>query len=315
MADLLRWAGIEMSEAMVFGLGGGLGFQYCTREDSSPTRQIAGRAENIEMAVAERLELKLEEHRTDQLEEGWAGIRDTLDDGAPVMVRCEFAELPYGSSEMTCGDHRLVVVGIDESNDRVRVADPGFEEARTIDGEAFRGAYGSTGREGEQFAWWRLLPGEPRSLDEALQEALEDNADRMRTDQPETRGLFALRKFRDEVADWGGDEEAARSYRCAYESIAGEGTDGAMFRNLYREFLSEATEYLPELSRSQMPVSMSRNADTWSTLATYLQAMARFLETDGEEPAENPRHHLESMAEAAYQFESTFWQRIARLGA
>ncbi len=310
VADLFRWAGIEMSEAMVFGLGSGLGFQYRRRDENSPTCRIAGRSDNIEVAAAERLGVVLEENCTDQREEGWAGIRETLDEGVPVMVQCDFAELPYGGSETRFGDHRLVVAGIDESADRIQVADPRLDEMQTIDGGEVREACGATEPEGEQVVWWRLRPGEPRSVEEVLPGAIQHNAERMRTDDRETGGLAALRSFSDEVADWGDDEAAARDYRFAYECIAGEGTDGAMFRNLYREFLSEATEHLPDLSRFQVSVSMSRNADTWSTLATYVKAMAQYLEADGDEPAENPRHHVESMAEAVYQFESTFWQRV-----
>ena len=58
---------------------------------------------------------------------------------------------------------------------------------------------------------------------------------------------------------------------------------------------------------------MSRTAQAWSTLATYLEAMASMLDAEREDPNEDPSHHVESMAEAVFQFESTFWDRIGVL--
>ncbi len=315
MADVLRWAGIELSEPMVFGLGSGLAFHYLKGESLSPSRQVRGRALKLESNVAEALGLELLEHHPRDRQEAWRGVREALEAEVPLVVHCDLAELPYWETDTSFDDHRIVVAGYDSASERVRVADTHFEGLQTIDRETLHRARASktSPSNGRQFAWWRLESGEPAPLEGAIRQALRRNAEQMRDDASEAGGLAALRTFRDEVADWIESDDAARSYRFAYECIEKRGAAGTMFRDLYQSFLSEASEYVPELARFQIPISMSRNADAWSTLATYLKAMALFLETEGEEPGENPRHHVESMAEAVYQFETTFWQRVGQL--
>lgn len=315
MRDLLDWAGIDLSEPMVFGLGSGLGFFYFKSEYVSPSRQIMGRAGTLETNVAEALGLELTEHRTQDPEEGWLGVREALASGRPVIVQCDLSELPYWETDTPFNGHRIVVAGCDADNDTVEVADTHFEGLQTIDRETLHRARASEAPPsmGNDFAWWELTPADPAPLDEAVPRALAGNVDQMTDGDHGIRGLAGLDTFREEVADWRDCDDAVWSYRFAYECIEKRGTGGAMFRNLYRSFLDEAAEHVPELSRYQLSVSMSRNADTWSTLATYLKAMALFLETDGEDPAEDPSHHVESMAEAVYQFESTFWDRLGNV--
>ena len=315
MADLLRWAGHELAEPMVFGLGSGLGFFYLESDIMSPSRQIMGRSVDLETNVAEVLGLEMREHRERDAEEAWQKVRERLDDGVPVMVQCDLSELPYWDSQTPFNGHRIVLAGYDETEGIAHVADTHFEEMQRLDLEALERARASDAPPsfGNEFAWWELVPGEIGDLGEAIRRAVARNAEAMEAETPEVGGLRGLASFRDAVTGWRELEDAAWAYRFGYEVVEKRGTGGAMFRNLYREFLSESVERVPEFGRHQLPVSMSRNADAWSTLATYMKAMAMFLETDGEEPGEDPNHHVESMAEAVFQFESTFWDRVDSL--
>jgi hypothetical protein len=315
MADMLRWAGIELSEPMVFGLGSGLGFYYLKSDHMSPARQLIGRVPNMEENVAEVLDLNLVAHRTDEAEEGWEGVRRALQQGRPAMVQCDLSELPYWETGTPFNGHRVVVAGWDEQADEVLVADTHFEGLQRVDREALRAARASQAPPsfGNQFAWWELEPGEPAELEGAIRKAIVRNAEQMRQEATGVGGIEGLSAFRDDVDSWVELEESDWLYRFAYQCIEKRGTGGGMFRNLYREFLSEAAEECAEILRFQLPLSMSRNADAWSTLATYLKAMSVFIETDGEEPGEDPTHHVGSMSEAVFQFESTFWSRVVQV--
>lgn len=312
MADLLRWAGVELSEAMVFGLGSGLGFYYLKSEHMSPSRQIGGRVPNLEENCAEVLGLELVAHRTDEADRAWEDVRDRLEEGVPVLIQCDLSELPYWETETPFNGHRVVLAGWDSEDDSVLVADTHFEELQRIDRGDLRRARASSAPPtfGNRFAWWELVPGEARSLDEAIPEALGRNVEAFDVEEGALAGLAGLRTFRDEVVDWRELDDAVWGYRFAYQIIEKRGTGGGMFRALYRDYLAEAADHVPELLRHQLATSMSRNADAWSTLATYLRAMSMFLDSEGDELDEDPTHHVESMAEAVYQFESTFWNRV-----
>jgi hypothetical protein len=316
MADMLRHVGLELSEPMVFGLGSGAGFYYLKGDSVSPSRQIVGRHPRLETHAAEALGLEMEAHRTRDAEEGWRGVREAIDAGRPALVQCDLAELPYWETDTPFNGHRIVVVGYDETTGEVEVADTHFEGFQRIDRGALRRARASEAPPsfGNQFAWWEIVGGEPRELEDAIEEALERNAEAMTDDESGIGGLAALKEFKEEVRDWEALEDGDWCYRFAYQCIEQRGTGGGMFRYMYRNFLGEASEHLPMIDDLQLGISMNRNADAWSTLARYLEAAADVLDPDcdaPDTPDKPPSHHVESLAEAVYQFETTFWNQLS----
>ena len=315
MADLLRHVGHEFSEPMVFGLGAGLGFYYFKSDHVSPTRQIMGRHINLEQNVADALGLELVGHRTKAEDEAWEHVREAVDSGSAVLVQCDLSHLPYWKTSTPFNGHRIVVAGYNESEDLALVADTHFEGLQRVPLEALSAARSSQAPPsmGNQNASWVLEPGEIADIDQAVLEALEQNRVQMEEDASGMGGLDVLRSFADEVVGWSERDDAAWCYKFGYQVIEKRGTGGGFFRYLYRDFLREVVEMHPDLAPMQLPVSMTRTAEAWSTLARYMEAMSRQLDPEAESPAEDAAHHLESMGEAVYQFESTFWDRLAML--
>jgi hypothetical protein len=313
MADILRHAGIELSEAMVFGLGSGLGVYYLKSEHMSPSRQIMGRHFRLEENCAEALGLELRPHFEGDNQAAWAGVKAAIDEDRPVLVQCDLCELPYWGSTTPFNGHKIAVVGYNDATGEVLVADTHFEGLQRISAEALERARASTAPPsmGNQNVWWTLEPGDTRPLDEAVELALERNAAQMEEDSSGFGGLAALEQFAAEVVSWRELDDAAWAYRFAFQCIEKRGTGGGNFRYLYRDFLNEAGEHVPSILQAQLAVSMTRTASSWSTLARYLEAMSRWVEGGDDKPEEDPAHHLESMAEAVLQFESTFWDRVS----
>lgn len=142
------------------------------------------------------------------------------------------------------------------------------------------------------------------SFEEATDQALE----KIRL-QMEDQGLEELRRFADTVTDWRTSDGAAESYRRASEEI--ESAPGAAFhRRQMRDFLSQARELHPNLG-FQLGVGVARSAEAWSTLAVYLAAAADALDSAAPNPSEDPFHHIESLAEAVYQYESAFCDLVS----
>jgi hypothetical protein len=315
MADLLRYHGHDLSEAMVFGLGAGLGFYYFKSDHMSPSRQIMGRHIDLEGNVAEALGLELRASRTKDDDEAWDHVRGAIDAGSPVLVQCDLSHLPYWETSTPFNGHRIVVAGYDDDEGVAMVADTHFEGLQRVPLDALRAARASQAPPsmGNQNASWVLEPSKIRDLEAAAMDAIETNRSHMEEDPSGMGGLDVLREFADDVMDWTERDDASWCYKFGYQVIEKRGTGGGFFRYLYRDFLRELVEMHPRLAAMQLPVSMTRTAEAWSTLARYMEAMSRQLEPEGESPDEDPAHHLESMAEAVYQFESTFWDRIAML--
>lgn len=314
MADILRHAGVELSEAMVFGLGSGLGFYYLKSEHMSPTRQIMGRHFRLEQNCAEALGLELSAHFEADGEAAWAGVKAAIDADQPVLIQCDLSELPYWQTNTPFNGHKIAVVGYDVGAEQALVADTHFEGLQRVSMAALARARASKAPPsmGNQNVWWTLEAGTPRPLEEAIAAALARNTEQMERDDSGFGGLEALAEYAGEADTWTELDDASWAYRFAYQCIEKRGTGGGNFRFLYRDFLSEAAEYDPQIRRGGLVVSMTRTADAWSTLARYLEAMSRWVDPDSDDrPDDDPTHHLRSMAEAVYQFESTFWDRVA----
>jgi hypothetical protein len=208
-----------------------------------------------------------------------------------------------------------VVAGYNEADGVALVADPHFEGLQRVPMDALRDARASQAPPsmGNQNVSWVLEPGEVASLEEATLAALEQNRVQMEEDESGMGGIDVLRAFADELVDWTARDDAVWCYKFGYQVIEKRGTGGGFFRYLYRDFLREVVELHSRLTAMQLPISMTRTAQAWSTLARYMEAMSRQLDPEAESPEEDAAHHLESMAEAVYQFESTFWDRIGML--
>jgi hypothetical protein len=302
---------------MVFGLGSGLAAYYIKSEHMSPSRQIMGRHFRLEENCAEALGLELRAHFEKDNDAAWQGVQSAIERDQPVLVQCDLCELPYWQTNTPFNGHKIAVVGFNDDAGEALVADTHFEGLQRISLAALEQARASTEPPsmGNQNVWWTLeadgLDGRtPRDLTEAIPLAIAQNAEQMEDDISGFGGLAALEQFAGELVSWRELDDASWAYRFAYQCIEKRGTGGGNFRALYRDFLSEAGDHVPSILRNQYAVSMARTASAWSTLARYLEAMSRFVDDDNDGPDSDPTHHLESMAEAVFQFESTFWDRI-----
>lgn len=314
MADVLRHSGVALSEAMVFGLGSGLGFYYLKDNRVSPSRQIAGRNWNLEENTAELLGLKLVSHTSDDPDAGWQAVKDAIDAGYPALAQCDLKYLPYWKATTSFNGHRIVVVGYNDATREAILADTHFEGLQRVSYEQLAASRASKAGPsfGNRQIFWTLEPGTARPIEDVVMSAIEKNARTMEDESDPGAGLLALRSFADEVADWRALEDAVWCYRFAYQVSERRGTGGGNFRAMYREFLFEAAEKFPSVVDKNLGISMARTAQAWTTLAEYMQSMSRTLESGEAGRDAVPEGFLSSFAEAVYQFESTFWDRIRR---
>jgi len=306
MRNLLRWRGVEMSEAMVMGLGSGLGFVYLRGDGLNPSRSIMGRTWNLEENVANALGMSLLEHTTDDAEEGWQRVKIAIDDDTPVMVQCDLVHLPYWGSNTPFNGHRILVVGYDEDRQVAMIADTHFEGLQEVPLESLAKSRRSFAAPMgyARHASWTLDGSVQNSMEDAIVRSLLLNAETMTVDS-DFAGMGAMRVFADEVGQWVERPDAAWCFRFAYQCLERRGTGGGNFRRLYRDFLMESLQIVPAIKKSQLHVGMSRAAAAWTTLAEHFEIASRT-----EVPEGSAVQFVESLSEAVYQFESMFWDMI-----
>jgi hypothetical protein len=281
LADALRVRGVELSEAMAFGLGSGLGFYYLVSPALSPSHLFTGRTAHLERNACEALGAPVREQSEDDPVRAWARVRAALDRGLAPILSTDYAELPYSGTHTHFGGHRVVLAGHDEARGVALLADgdrPGIQEVPLDALDRARASiappFPSPGR-----PWLEVdAPARPRPLGEAVRDALRRQAREMLLDVDGTRGQSALERFAADLPRWPAEakDEADRSwcFRYAFQVIERRGTGGGLFRALYARFLREAGAALPGLAALDLAPRMEALAEGWSRLAAELRRLS-----------------------------------------
>ncbi len=139
--NLLRAAGLELSEPMLFGLGEGLSYGvFEFKGMDAPFIGGRSRPDELTRTLASNLGVTIEQRQTRSKARAWSNVADVVDAGRPVAVKLNMRLLDYDTSGTDFAAHYVAVHGDDDEN--VLVADTAgqggsqvtsrasFEEAR-----------------------------------------------------------------------------------------------------------------------------------------------------------------------------------------
>jgi hypothetical protein len=300
LRNLLAFHGLDLSEAMAFGLGAGACFYYVTIPGQSPSRFTNGRVGRLEELFIELTGAPLDLRTFEEPASAWDAARATIDDGRPTILITDLYYLDhYGRSAHFPG-HAVVLAGYDE--EVAYLSDTAFDELQVTRLENLAQAryskHPAYPLDGQMIA---LADGS--SLDDirgAAPGAIERAAHRM-LEPPlgEYEGLPALRRFAAEVGDWPRDAEDWQwCARFGYQVIERRGTGGGNFRLMYSRFLEEAG-----YEESALAAEGSR---LWTELAGELQAAS-----EADEPEAALWDAVSEGAEKVLAAEETLWRALA----
>lgn len=236
LRNILNFYNKLMSEELIFGLSGGLGFYY--RElDVFPNPFIGGSSSGMVQRFCDFMNLKLYELRKKDSEAAHKSLLGKIISDLPVITKVDLYYLDYFQSKFHFTGHRLVPVGIDD--EYIHVADTGYRSIKKTNIERFK-----QGRMSD------YPPGSPGNLQQYIEkpennlpiidvlwDVIADNAGRMMY-SINGNGLNALEKFTSNTAKF-------NDLEYLYIQIEKAGTGGALGRLMFRDFLSEANLYRP----------------------------------------------------------------------
>lgn len=285
IAAVLAHDGAEVSEAMVLGVGGGLGAGFILWEfeaHGAPTLVLGFRnswqyPDRWMRNTLDRLRVPFSMHETSGAKRAASTLDEALAAGRPALVTVDRTEIGYwhlpASTSGHLGGHPVVVHTID--GDRVRIDDRNLAPL-SVPRERLDAA-----RARVVSYKHRLVVTEPAAvheevLREAVRAGLADAADHLASPS-DSFGLPAWRKWsRMLVAPRGakawsnvfaGGRGLAGALLSAYEAIEPVGSDGGHLRGLYADFLDEAAALLEEPRLSEAAVAYRGLAERWHALA------------------------------------------------
>jgi len=274
LRDVMTHYGYNWSEAMCFGIGGGLGFYYSIRDDISPSHMIFVRGPFMETTF-----LSLVDKETSWKHAG-SDVIDTIktyiNDNVPVIIQTDIYYLEYYNSNTHFPGHIISVWGYDDETQTMFVADNHLEGLQKVPYADFRDGMASKDLSNplnNNFIEVRL--DKPiGSLEGLIPRAICENARKMLQGCSGGRGESGVHKVKlwsEDLPNWKDVSDWKWCSRFGYQVIKKRGVGGAGFRWIYRDFLNEAQEIVPLIKDLDLYNKMNHIGGKWSDIALLLK--------------------------------------------
>lgn len=310
---VMDYHGLYLSEEMLLGLGGGIGFIYWYMKSmSSPFIGCRnGKVTDFLVNVCRKIGAEVDIIETASPQKGYEALKELVNSGEPVIVYGDMAYLPYFVIPETAhfGGHAFVVFGLDEKKDEVYIYDRGKNPA-TVSINDLAKARGS------KFSPFppkhRILkikyPDKIGNLEQGVEESIKECCHNMLEPPITNIGLSGMAKWAKIVATWpeqfkGINLLGALMNGFMYIEIAGTG--GSAFRTMYAQFLEEANAIISKPSLKEVANLMLESAKIWSEIAAgllsdtlpNLKAMRALMFEKNKLFEEQPQRALDKMME------------------
>ena len=242
--SLLLQLGIELSEPLLFGIGEGLGYIFWNMK-TMDYPFIGGRVKPDVLTenICRNLNLKLEVKETSSTKKAWENVKHHIDNGKAVGLKLDCYHLDYFTTKIHFAGHYASIYGYDEElaylNDTNQ---QGRDTRTTLRSLALaRNEKGPMSSRNRSFtiAQTEKLP----DLKSVVIRAINNNARDFLNSPIRNLGYKGIAKTATEIKKWFKGSKAVESeFQTAAMLMERAGTGGALFRNLYRDFLQASYE-------------------------------------------------------------------------
>jgi hypothetical protein len=261
-----------ISEAMVFGLAGGLGFGFGEIAPLDPPLVLIGTMGTLERDFCLNLDLSFECRQTDDPAEGWVLLREQLVGGRPTMIWTDIRHLDYRRVRMHNTHHAVVVTGYEEDEGIAWIADGDYAELQRCSLSALARARCSDAppfgpnRHG---TWLIDFPAALPDLERAATTAIRRSVENMTSPDDERMGLPGVSALAESYESWPRryEHDLAALLRRLYVYIVKAGTGGALFRSLHAGWLEELSGLIDDEQLAETGRVYRMLADEWVRLA------------------------------------------------
>ncbi|WP_411079446.1 BtrH N-terminal domain-containing protein [Streptomyces sp. cmx-18-6] len=243
---LLRHEGLDLSEPMLFGLGSGLSFIYWDSKNMG-FPFLGGRVRPFELTrnLAAVLGVQLAVEETTSPRKAWQNVAAPIDAGRPVGLQLDSYHLDYFSTKVHFGGHVVAMYGYDEQNAYLvdTAAQGGAVSTGLADLARARAERGPMTARHRSFTI--TAPADLPSPQDGIIPAIRTCADVFLNPPIANLGHRGIEKTAQQVPKWlRRSENPQEDLPRAAVLMERAGTGGALFRNLYRDFLSESAQLI-----------------------------------------------------------------------
>jgi hypothetical protein len=273
-SNLLYHYGLNISEAMAFGIGSGLFFGYLPfiRINKLPLTTYRCEVGGIFKRVAKRLGCRVRWQTFRSPQNAMDALDRQLALGIPVACRTGGYWLPYfpPAFRFHFNMHNLVVMGKD--GDDYIISDPVFpdpERCPRSDLLKARFAKGAMAPKGAMY-YLEAVPQEAAALSQAARKGIREVCRRMLSTPGPFMGIRGIRYLAGQVRKWPkklGEDKALLYVGQLIRMQEELGTGGAGFRFMYGAFLQEAADLLSIPRLVEISKTITDVGDRWRKFA------------------------------------------------
>ncbi|SEC50234.1 BtrH N-terminal domain-containing protein [Streptomyces melanosporofaciens] len=270
---LLRHQGLDLSEPMLFGLGSGLSFIYWDSK-SMGFPFLGGRVKPFELTrnLATGLRLDLLVQETTSPRRAWENVAAHIEAGRPVGLQLDSYHLDYFGSKVHFGGHVVAMYGYDDHDAYLVDTD---QQGGTVTTSLTSLARARAER-GPMTAKHRSftltapsnLPTPPQAH---IIPAITACAEAFLNPPIANLGHRGIEKAGQQVRTWlQRTDDPQRDLPQAALLMEQAGTGGALFRNLYRDFLAECAQLLDSDHLRTGHAMYTEAATLWTEVAALI---------------------------------------------
>ena len=246
--SLLYQIGIELSEPMLFGIGEGLGYIFWNMKIMDfPFIGGRVRTDVLTENICRNLNLNLAVQETSSVKKAWENVQTHLHQGKAVGLKLDCYHLDYFTNKIHFAGHYASIYGYDEKMAFLNDTNQQGRDARTtLESLALarneRGPMSSRNR-----SYTISRNGELPDMKQVIRQAIHNNATEFLNPPIKNLGYKGIYKTSSEIKKWfNSSKNIQKDFQTSAMMMERAGTGGALFRNLYRDFLKEAS-HIPGL--------------------------------------------------------------------
>lgn len=273
---LLGQIGVNLSEPMLFGLGEGLSFIFWNMKIMD-FPFIGGRVKPdlLTANIAKNLGLKLIVKETSSKTKAWQEVKQLLDTGRAVGLKLDCYHLEYFSNPIHFAGHYVAIVGYDDDSAfLVDTRQQGTEVKTSL--KSLELARSEKGAMSSRNLYYLLeKDGDTTPLKQAVLAAIRSNAAQYLNPPISNLGYRGIEKTSGEIIKWfDRSKDVKTEFATSAMIMERAGTGGALFRNLYRDFLKEAYELTGNKAIGTAHKAFTGVAEAWSEVIALFEKVA-----------------------------------------
>lgn len=267
--NLLKQLGIELSESLLFGIGEGLAYIIWNMK-TMDFPFIGGRVKPdlLTENICRNLNLNLAVKETSSLKKAWSNIQTPLSNGKAVGLKLDSYHLDYFTNKIHFAGHYVTIYGYDDKFAYlIDTQQQGGKVKTTLENlQLARNEKGPMSSRNKSYTIDQIQP--LPEMDQTIKMAIYNNAVAYLNPPIRNLGYKGIQKTAKVILEWFKRSKSIKSeFHTSAMLMERAGTGGALFRNLYSDFLKESADILGLKELKEGYESFKEHAILWTEIS------------------------------------------------